>query len=115
MAQKYKVGQLSDFKEGTKKRVLIPKNVQTEGAEKIEMEPLMMCMVKGKIYATSDICTHMNSSLTAGKLCEYQIECAWHGARFDIRTGEVKALPAAVPVKIYKVLVEGEDVFLELD
>ena len=37
------------------------------------------------------------------------MECPRHGARFDLLTGEVKALPAVFPVNAYPVrVVNGE-------
>jgi 3-phenylpropionate/trans-cinnamate dioxygenase ferredoxin component len=36
-----------------------------------------------------------------------------HGARFDVRTGDVLSLPAFEPVESYEVRVVGEDVLLE--
>ncbi len=34
------------------------------------------------------------------------IQCAWHGARFDCATGEVKQVPATEPLPVYEVKVE---------
>ena len=33
------------------------------------------------------------------------IECAWHGARFDIATGAVLQGPAAEPLPVFEVMV----------
>jgi len=102
MAERVKVAEFDKLEEGMKKRILVGD------------QPIMLCKVEGNIYAINDTCTHAKASLSAGKLCAFQIECAWHGARFDVRTGEVKALPAAMPVKKYAVIVEGNDVFIEI-
>ena len=34
------------------------------------------------------------------------------GARFDVRTGAVRSLPAYRPVPTYRVKVEGEDILI---
>ncbi len=41
--------------------------------------------------------------------------CPWHGAQFNVETGEVLRPPAATGVKSYPVRVEGEDVWIEFD
>jgi anthranilate 1,2-dioxygenase ferredoxin subunit len=64
-------------------------------------------------YVTDDHCTHGPGSLSEGYLDGHRIECDFHNGAFDIRTGEVLAPPCMVPVKTYRVAVEGEDVFIE--
>ena len=65
--------------------------------------------VGGTYYAVEDMCSHEEYYLSEGELDGYEIECAKHGARFDVRTGEVLAPPAVVPIKRYAVrVVENE-------
>ncbi len=65
--------------------------------------------VDGEIYATDDTCTHEEASLTEGELFGDIVECPLHGAAFNVRTGEVEAFPAVVPLQTYAVqLEEGE-------
>lgn len=41
-------------------------------------------------YATQAACTHLKAPLAKGKILEDRlIQCPWHRARFDIRTGQV--------------------------
>jgi nitrite reductase/ring-hydroxylating ferredoxin subunit len=42
------------------------------------------------------------------------VECPRHGARFDLMTGEVKALPAVFPVNAYPVRVVDGQVEVDL-
>jgi 3-phenylpropionate/trans-cinnamate dioxygenase ferredoxin subunit len=78
-------------------------------------EELALCNVDGAIYAVANICTHDGGPLGEGHLLGDQIECPRHGARFDVRTGAVKALPAIVPIPTFAVRVEGQDVLVEVD
>ncbi len=65
--------------------------------------------VDGAYYAIEDMCTHEEYYLSEGTLDGCEIECAKHGARFDIRSGEVMAPPALVPVKTFETrVVDGE-------
>ena len=70
----------------------------------------------GTFYATTDICTHAYSELHEGyfDVDECVIECPLHGARFDIQTGAVLALPAFAPLETYPVRIEGEDILVGL-
>jgi len=74
---------------------------------------VMLCNVEGSIYAIEDVCTHDGGVLDQGCLDGISIECPRHGARFDIRTGAVLALPAVIPVPTYSVRVEGDDIYVE--
>jgi len=65
-------------------------------------------------YATDDTCTHAESSLAEGTLSGCVIECALHGARFDVKTGEVLALPAFVPLRTYPVTVSGDEIQVDV-
>ncbi|MBI3831407.1 MAG: non-heme iron oxygenase ferredoxin subunit [Planctomycetes bacterium] len=66
--------------------------------------------------AIDDGCTHADASLADGGLVDdCTIECPWHGAQFDLKTGAAKTLPAVEPVKQYKVRVTGDDIEVEVD
>ncbi len=61
---------------------------------------------QGEIGAVSDNCTHQDFPMSAGSLTHRgTIECAWHGAEFDCRTGDVKRCPATDPLPVYHVEV----------
>ena len=71
--------------------------------------------VGGEFLAIDDTCTHAEASLAEGALIDGRtVECPWHGAQFDIKTGAAKTLPAVEPVKTYPVRVAGEDVEVEI-
>ena len=74
-----------------------------------------ICLVRqnGQISALSDICTHQHFSMSQGELQpDGTIQCAWHGARFDCRTGEVKQVPAISPLPVFQVRLRGESVLV---
>ncbi len=76
---------------------------------------IAVCNVEGTFFATQDLCTHDNGPLGEGELWDYNIECPRHGARFDVRTGQVTALPAIRPIKTFPVRVEGDNIQVALD
>jgi nitrite reductase/ring-hydroxylating ferredoxin subunit len=62
----------------------------------------------GEIHAVSDCCTHSEFPISDGSLGpDGSLECAWHGARFDCRTGAVRKGPAEDPLPVYEVKVEA--------
>lgn len=56
--------------------------------------PLAICRVKNEWFAFENNCTHEDFPLTEGAVDGVEIECALHGARFCLRTGEIRAVPA---------------------
>ncbi len=75
-------------------------------------ERICLANVDGTIYALADNCSHQEFPLSAGILEEDQLECAWHGARFDVTDGRALCLPAIRPVKTYEVRVEDGDILV---
>jgi 3-phenylpropionate/trans-cinnamate dioxygenase ferredoxin subunit len=69
--------------------------------------------VDGEFYALEDTCTHEEFPLSEGTLTGHAIECAKHGACFDVRDGRVLAPPAFVPVKTYAVRAENGNIQIE--
>ncbi len=71
---------------------------------------IVLANVEGTYFATQDLCTHDGGPLGEGEVFDHEIECPRHGARFDLRTGEVVALPAMFPIKTFPVRVEGDNI-----
>jgi nitrite reductase/ring-hydroxylating ferredoxin subunit len=61
----------------------------------------------GEIGAVGNVCTHAEFAMSDGVLRpDGTIECVWHGARFDCRTGAVRRHPATDPLPVFEVKVE---------
>src|SRR3954468_17784795 len=96
------VASIGDFKDG-----MVVQRVRSTGDA--------VCLVRhnGEISALSDICTHEHFSMSQGDLLEDgTLQCAWHGARYDCSTGQVKQDPATSPLPVFKVRLEGERVLV---
>lgn len=70
--------------------------------------------VDGKYYAIDNTCTHRGGPLAEGALEGKEVTCPWHGAVFDVTTGEVLGPPAPKPVSCYGVRVSGKDIEVEV-
>jgi glycine betaine catabolism B len=73
---------------------------------------VLLANVDGNYYAIGDVCTHEGGPLDEGILHNYEIECPWHGSRFDLRTGAVTQGPAETSEPGYDVLIEGKNIML---
>jgi 3-phenylpropionate/trans-cinnamate dioxygenase ferredoxin subunit len=78
-----------------------------------------ICVVRlgEDFYAIGDTCSHADVSLSEGEVDAdgKHIECWKHGSCFSLETGVPDVLPATRPVPVYRVSVEGDDVFVEVD
>jgi 3-phenylpropionate/trans-cinnamate dioxygenase ferredoxin subunit len=102
MASWVKVGTTDEIPEGTGKYF------------DVDGEPVAIFNADGSFFATSDVCTHEEASLSEGELEGEIVECPLHGARFNVRTGEVKALPAVVKLKTYPVRVVDNSIEVQV-
>lgn len=66
------------------------------------------------VAAIAAQCSHAAVALTGGSVCDGEIECPAHGARFDLTTGEARCLPATKPIAVYPTKIEGGQVYVAL-
>ena len=69
----------------------------------------------GSFHAIDNTCPHMGGPLGEGELTGQAVTCPWHGAKFNVKTGEVLEPPARKGVRSFPVTVQGNDVLVELD
>src|ERR1700736_4339245 len=73
----FKVAKLSEIQPGTVKRI-------EAGGKQIAL-----FNIDGTFHAMDDACTHRGGPLSEGILVGAEVTCPWHGAVFDVTTGEV--------------------------
>jgi 3-phenylpropionate/trans-cinnamate dioxygenase ferredoxin subunit len=96
------VASISDLTEGT-----VLQRVRSTG------DAVCLVRYRNEISALSDICTHQHFSMSLGDLLEDgTLQCAWHGARYDCRTGEVKQVPATSPLPVFQVRLDGDQILV---
>lgn len=61
----------------------------------------------GEITALGTKCTHYGALLSTGALGEGRIRCPFHGACFNIKTGDIEDFPGQDSIPCYKVSIEG--------
>jgi 3-phenylpropionate/trans-cinnamate dioxygenase ferredoxin subunit len=86
------VAAVADLPEGTMLGVTL-----SDGA------PVCVFNHRGIIGAVGNECTHAEFLLSDGVLHnDGSLECLWHGARFDCRSGAVRRHPAELPLPVYE-------------
>ncbi len=102
MAEFVKIGKTSDIEDKT------AKCVQVGG------KTLAVFNLGGEFYAIDDACSHEDGPLNEGYVEDGEVECPWHAARFDIKTGAHTGPPAYEDVARYAVRVNGDDIEVEV-
>ncbi|MEP3477664.1 MAG: iron-sulfur cluster assembly protein [Fuerstiella sp.] len=67
--------------------------------------PALVARIDDQFYVVEDVCTHDGQPLAGGEICDGQIACPRHGAKFDLKTGEAKSMPATQSIKAFHVEV----------
>ena len=95
-------------------KVAETKDIQPSTMKAVEVAGEMVCVanVEGKYYAIGNVCTHVGGPLAEGTLEGYEVECPWHGSKFDVRSGEPTRPPARRPEPTYEVKVEGNNLLI---
>ena len=70
--------------------------------------------VDGQFFAIDNTCTHRGGPLADGEVSGHEVTCPRHGAKFDVRTGEVVGPPAQRAVTRYGVRVTGTNIEVEV-
>jgi glycine betaine catabolism B len=91
------------------------KDIQPSQMKEVEVNSEKVCLanVEGKYYAIGNVCTHLGGPLAQGKLEGYEVQCPWHGSRFDITTGKVVRPPAMRLEPTYEIKIENDNILLK--
>jgi 3-phenylpropionate/trans-cinnamate dioxygenase ferredoxin subunit len=80
----------------------------------IEGKRIAVFNVNGKYYAMDEECPHAGGPLSEGDIDGNEVICPWHGAGFNLETGEVTNGPAKTGVRTYAVHVEGDEIKIDV-
>jgi len=106
MAKEFKLKDVADLnlKNGEKKEV------EVEG---VEGGKVLLLKIQDQVHATSANCTHFGAPLAKGILTpEGRLTCPWHGACFNVSTGDVEDAPALDPISKYEVFAKDGAVYI---
>ena len=66
---------------------------------------ILLIKQKGELHAIGTKCTHYGALLNTGALGEGRVRCPWHGACFNIITGDIEDYPGLDSLPCYKVKI----------
>ncbi len=78
--------------------------------------------VNGEFYAINRKCTHMKGNLAKGLVEDTTVRCPLHGAKFNLKTGELVTHPGTIAgwfkkaknTTVYKTKVKNNDLYVDL-
>lgn len=87
---------------------LPPSALDEHGVAKAVVNGLSVALyvVEGEYFATADLCTHGQASLSDGYLDGELIECPLHQGTFNVKTGAAVDAPCSVAVRTFPVKLE---------
>jgi 3-phenylpropionate/trans-cinnamate dioxygenase ferredoxin subunit len=92
-------------------------DIPDPGKQVLEIDDRFVVLfhVGGEFFCIDDRCTHDDGPLGEGELCDHQIACPRHGAKFDVRDGRALTMPATEATTVHEVKVDGDDVFVKIN
>uniref|UniRef100_A0A8C3L2V1 Apoptosis inducing factor mitochondria associated 3 n=1 Tax=Chrysolophus pictus TaxID=9089 RepID=A0A8C3L2V1_CHRPC len=66
----------------------------------------------GEFYAMGHKCPHYGAPLVKGVLSKGRVRCPWHGACFNIGTGDIEDFPGLDSLPRFQVKIEKEKVYI---
>lgn len=102
MGQRFKVAKTNQLLPGQSRLV------------RVQGQEIALFNLDGAFYAIANTCSHSRGPLVEGRVSGTTVTCPWHGAKFDITTGQCLGEPAKADVIAYLVHIEGDTIFLDL-
>ncbi|MGA8844747.1 MAG: non-heme iron oxygenase ferredoxin subunit [Nitrososphaeraceae archaeon] len=95
-------------------KVAESKDIEPSSMKAVDVAGEKVCIIniEGNYYAIGNVCTHVGGPLDEGTLEGYEVECPWHGSKFDVRTGEPTKPPARQAVATYEVNIEDNNILV---
>jgi nitrite reductase/ring-hydroxylating ferredoxin subunit len=76
---------------------------------------ILVANVGGNYYAINNICNHAGAELHEGELSGKELTCPWHGAKWDVTTGNLIWFPQKLnPEESFKVNVDNDTLYIEV-
>ncbi|TFK72981.1 flavo protein [Pluteus cervinus] len=74
---------------------------------------VLLSKVDNKVYATSAYCTHYGAPLVKGIItADARVVCPWHGACFNVCSGDIEDAPAPMALHSFKASVESGKIYV---
>ncbi|KAG7282507.1 hypothetical protein CRUP_020222 [Coryphaenoides rupestris] len=81
----------------------------------VEKHKVLVVRTQGRYSAIGSRCTHYNAPLVKGALLGNKVRCPFHGACFNVTTGDIEEYPGLDCLPAYKVKVEDGNVYISFN
>ncbi|KAM4620383.1 apoptosis-inducing factor 3 [Polymixia lowei] len=81
----------------------------------VGLHNVLLTRSEGQYSAISNQCTHYGGPLSRGFLSGQTVRCPWHGACFNIFTGDLEEYPGMDSLPCHKVKVENNKVYVSVN
>ena len=102
MPEYLKIAKVDDIAQGQAKLI------------EVKSREIALFNIAGTFHAIDNSCTHVGGPLCEGEIAGSEVTCPWHGAVFDVTTGNVLGPPAAEAVTCFNLRVENGEILLEI-
>jgi 3-phenylpropionate/trans-cinnamate dioxygenase ferredoxin component len=76
---------------------------------------ILVTNIDGKYYAMNNTCNHLGADLHKGELVGTELKCPLHGAKWDIKSGNLIWFHKNLrPEETFNLIVEDDTLFLEI-
>jgi apoptosis-inducing factor 3 len=75
-------------------------------------DKVLVARYQGKIHSVGNYCSHFGAPLSTGLLFDDKVLCPWHGAGFNIVTGEIDSAPGLDGIPKFEVIERGGKYFV---
>lgn len=98
------------------REVAATNNIKNYDFKIVELSDLEIAIfnIDNNFYAIEDNCPHQHLPIADGIVEDFTITCPYHGAQFDIRSGELKTPPACDNLRIFELKIVDKLIFIKL-
>ena len=72
--------------------------------------PVLLVRQRQRVFALSEICTHLGAPLSEGTIEGDCVRCPWHGSTFELETGKIHEGPAVRPQISFEVRIIDDQI-----
>ncbi|KAM3875502.1 apoptosis inducing factor mitochondria associated 4 [Diretmus argenteus] len=80
----------------------------------VEDQKVLLVRTRGQYSAVGSQCSHYNAPLVKGALVGDRVRCPFHGACFNVRSGDIEEYPGLDCLPNYKVKVQDGKVYVSI-
>ncbi|XP_034538976.1 apoptosis-inducing factor 3 [Notolabrus celidotus] len=76
---------------------------------------VLLTRSEGKYSAIGNQCTHYGAPLSKGFISGHTVRCPWHGACFNVHTGDLEEFPGMDCLPCHKVEIQNSKVYVSIN